>query len=403
MSIRYLSALLFGIFLLSVIAACSSGQTPATSTTLPTVATASPATIQETKFTSPTGVPEPLSPSPTAFMGRPTPEPYILPLTEYGPKFISKRKYSFEDSSRGDRQVSITVWYPAIKPEGFTGTSAEDAEPDPAGAPYPVILSSTKVARSFAPHLVTHGFAVVSVDKIDTYTMFDNTLIDMPLDLLFALNQAASNSFQGLEGILDTEHVGAMGYSFDGYNSLAISGARVDPEHYLTHCTDPTSVEALIYPSFIAYQCALLDKWDEFAAHAGDAITDSDDGLWQPMTDARILAVMPMAPEGWLLFGERGLQAVDRPVLIIVGTLDELYAEDLLIFENLGIPDRFFISFVRQGHLMILRPQIVDRMRHLALAFFGYYLQGRQDYAVYFTEDFIDNYHDLVWGEYIDE
>lgn len=166
--------------------------------------------------------------SPTALQ-QPTasPEPYTLALSDYGPNFIGKRKYSFEDSSRGDRQVDITVWYPAIKPEGFTGTSAVDAELDPAGAPYPVILSSTKVAGFFAPHLVTHGFAVVSVDKLDTYKEFDNTLIDMPLDLLFALNQAVSNSFEGLEGAPDTEHAGAMGYSFDGYNSLAMSGFSV--------------------------------------------------------------------------------------------------------------------------------------------------------------------------------
>jgi hypothetical protein len=107
-----------------------------------------------------------------------------------------------------------------------------------------------------------------------------------------------------------------------------------------------------------------------------------------------------MAPEGWLLFGERGLQSSDRPILIIVGTLDEYYPEDLHIFENLGTLDRFFISFIGEGHRMIYRPQMVDRMKHFAAAFFGYYLQGHQEYIEYFSEDFVAQYHDLAWGEY---
>jgi hypothetical protein len=176
--------MVLGAILFGCIAACSNAQTLNVSTVLPTVAITPTPKIQETAFPSQTEVPEPLSPSQTA-LRQPiaSPEPYTLPLSDYGPKFVGKRKYIFEDSSRGDRQVDITVWYPAVKPEGFTGTSAVDADPDPAGVPYPLILSSTKVAGVFAPHLVTHGFAVVSVDKLDTYTKFDNTLIDMPLDL----------------------------------------------------------------------------------------------------------------------------------------------------------------------------------------------------------------------------
>jgi predicted dienelactone hydrolase len=262
-----------------------------------------------------------------------------------------------------------------------------------------MILSSTLHAGYFGYHLVSHGFTVVSVNKLDTYIKFDNTMIDMPLDFLFALNQASVSSFEGLEGILDTERVGATGYSFDGYNSLAMSGARIDPEHYLSHCADPTAIEPAIYPDFINYQCALVDNWNEFEAHAGEALSDRDDGLWQPMTDARIRAVMPMAPEGWLLFGQRGLAAVDRPVLIVVGMNDLLYSEDMLIFENLGTPDRFLISFVGQDHMMVFNPEQVMHMKHFAAAFFGYYLQGRLDYADYFSQEFIAQYPALAWGE----
>ena len=58
-------------------------------------------------------------------------------------------------------------------------------------------------------------------------------MINQPQDILFALEQMASNPPGELEGLIDTEHVGAIGYSFDGYNALFLSGARFDPDHYL--------------------------------------------------------------------------------------------------------------------------------------------------------------------------
>jgi hypothetical protein len=45
----------------------------------------------------------------------------------------------------------------------------------------------------------------------------------------------------------------------------------------------------------------------------------------------------------------------------------------------------------------------MQRMNHLATAFFGYHLQGRQDYANFFSEDFVAQFDDLAWGVYSDE
>jgi predicted dienelactone hydrolase len=225
-------------------------------------------------------------------------------------------------------------------------------------------------------------------------------MIEQPLDILFALNQVASNPPEGLEGMIDAEHAGAIGYSFDGYNTLALSGARIDPEYYLAQCPTPDATTEAILSSLSAFDCAPARIWDEFTAHAGEAITVSEDGLWQPMTDARIRAVMPMAGEGWWLFGERGLATVDRPTLIIVATQDELYPENVLIFEYLSTPDKTLISFVGPDHYMVYNPKMVVRMAHFAVAFFGYHLQGREDLAWYFSEDFITQHDDLTWGVY---
>jgi predicted dienelactone hydrolase len=327
-----------------------------------------------------------------------------LPLSDPGPYRVGVREFSSQDTTRDGREVGVKVWYPAVWPEGTSGRRAlPEADPDCSGAPYSLIVSSAKVGSIFAPYVVTHGFVWAGVTRIDTYARMNEQVFDQPLDILFALDQVASNPPEGLEGMIDAEHAGAIGYSFDGYNALALSGARIDPAHYLAQCPNPDATTEAILSSMSAFGCAPAGAWDEFAAHAGEAITASEDGMWQPMTDERIRAVMPLAGEGWWLFGERGLAAVDRPTLILVATEDELYPENALIFEHLGTPDKALISFVGLDHMMVYDSRAVARMAHFAVAFFGYHLQGREDLAWYFSEDFVAQHDDLAWGLYAGE
>lgn len=325
-------------------------------------------------------------------------------LSELGPYDVGLRKFDYVDSARNDRKMPITLWYPAVRPvDSENGKVTPDAEPDMRDAPYPLILSSTKVAGIFAPYLVSQGFTWASVDGIDSYMAFYQGAIDQPLDILFAFDQMGENPPEGLEGLIDADNSGTIGYSFDGFNSLAMSGARVDPDYYLSQCPTPDATTEAILGSLSAFSCTPAGKWDEFTSHVGESITTSDDGLWQPLTDPRIRAVMPMAGEGWWLFGERGLSAVDRPVLIIAGTQDGLYRENVLIFNHLGVADKSLISFIGMGHMMIYDEEMIARIAHFATAFFGYHLQGREDLAEYFSEEFVSQYADLAWGEYTGE
>jgi hypothetical protein len=331
-------------------------------------------------------------------------QPASFPLSEPGTYDVGMLSFVSEDISRDHRSIAITVWYPALRPQESTGRGAtRNAPADMSGAPYPLILSSTKVASLFAPYLVTHGFTWASVDKLDYYIPWNTQLVMQPLDILFALDQVASSPPEDLEGAIDAEHAGAIGYSFDGYNALALSGARVDPEFYLAQCAGAPSMEPALGSFWIDYYCRMSSGWNQFADLAGVAITASDDGLWQPMTDERIRAVMPMAPEGAWLFGERGLAAVDRPTLIIGATEDvdcDYKREAAYIYDHLGTPDKGLISFIGRDHMMVYEADMVARMAHFAAAFFGYHLQGRQDLGWYFSHDFVAQYDDLAWGAY---
>jgi hypothetical protein len=334
----------------------------------------------------------------------PNHEPSSYPLSVPGSYHVGIRTYAFEDASRDGRPVGITVWYPALPTEASSDDPLQvgtDSDPDRSGAPYPLILSSTRMAGDLARYLVSHGFTWASVDGISTWDLWDAELIEQPLDILFALDQVATSPPEGLEGMIDAEHAGAIGYSFDGTNALALSGARVDPEYHLAPCEDPDAkAEALFSIMPRSYWCAPLRDWDEIAGHASEAITGSRDGLWHPTTDARIRAVMPMAAEGWMLFGDKGLAVVDRPVLMIVATGDVYYPENVLIFEHLGTPDKSLISFVGEYHDMVFDREMLSRMAHFAVAFFGYHLQGRKDLAQYYSEDFVAQHDDLAWGVY---
>src|SRR4030042_6811591 len=70
-----------------------------------------------------------------------THEPTPLPLSEPGPYGVGMRRFTFTDPARDDREVTISVWYPAVQPSGSTSVGfIRDADPDPREAPYPLIF-----------------------------------------------------------------------------------------------------------------------------------------------------------------------------------------------------------------------------------------------------------------------
>ena len=338
-------------------------------------------------------------------------EPVPFPLSEPGPYYVGKRTYTFEDASRSGRKVGITVLYPALLPEGASGSellTGANRDPDLGSAPYPLILTdSESYANIFKAHLATRGFVMAIVYLPYQYAdCWHFQMVDWPRDFLFALDQIASNTLEGLQGVIDSEHVGVTGYSGGGAITLALGGVRIDPGFFLAHCRQAPAMEPAFSDWYIEFTCCLAEEWSEFAAHVGVEMTDSESELWQPVTDERIRAVMPMAPDGAWLYGERGLTMADRPMLIIAPTDDEYtpyQVETAYIFEHVGSPERFMISFIGEGHMMPFDPEVAKRLNHFATAFFGTYLQGKSEYRNFFSEEFVAQYDDLAWGVYAGE
>jgi predicted dienelactone hydrolase len=329
-----------------------------------------------------------------------------FPLSEPGNLQVGRLEFVFHDPNRGNREIAIIVWYPALLPEDLAGGVFPGATPDLSNAPYPFVLSSAKTAGQFAPHLVSHGFSAAGIRNLNFYEPWNQNLVDQPRDFLFVLDQLGKDPPEVLESLIDVNHTGILGYSFDGYNALALSGARIDPAFYFEQCANAPSHDPPLSDWRVWHYCDLTSHWDEFRNYAGEDITASTDVLRQALTDDRIRAVIPMAPEGSWLFGERGLAAADRPVLVIAGTEDKgdhncpYDMEAAPIFERLGAPHKILLSFVGEGHSMIFKPAPLASMKHFAIAFFGYHLLGRADYIAYFSEESVNKTDGIFWGIY---
>jgi predicted dienelactone hydrolase len=397
------------VFLIVALAACGAPASPPTATAPVPTATPVPPTPTPIPPTAtlPQATPTTAPPTPTTAPIA-TKKPAEFVLAERGPYFAGDRSYEFVDESRNGREIRVTIWYPALREKDANGRDIVfKAAADMSGAPYPLILTEPNTGDMlFSTHLVSHGF-VMAIVRFPDYFAYDNWdlwAISEPRDILFVLNQIASSPPEGLDGVIDCNHVGVGGYSTGGFIALAVSGVRIDPEFYLAHCAQPPAI-APAYGAgwYLEYTCSLARKWNLFAAYAGDEITASGDGLWQPLTDERIRAVMPMAAEGAWLYGERGLAMADRPVFMIAATEDEYtpyQVETAYIFEHLGAPQLSLVSFVGKTHMMVSDPEQAKRINHFATAYFGYHLQGRNDYAEYFSEDFVTQFEDLAWGLY---
>lgn len=333
-----------------------------------------------------------------------TPEQAAFPLSEPGPYYAGSTAVKLVDPSRNNREIEVTIWYPALKQENAQGQIIRhNAAADMSGAPYPLILTGPNTGDFlFTDDLASHGFvmAIVRFPGMDYSDNCDFWIIDYPQDLVFALDQLASNPPDGLQAVIDADHTGVTGYSGDGFLALALSGVRIDPGFYLSWCEQASKQEPPMDDWYLGYTCSLAEQWDAFAAYVGEDITTSQDGLWQPITDERIRVVMPMAADGAWLYGERGLAAVDRPVFLIQAELDSLSqpAEAAFIFKNLPDSLKSMITFLGKEHMMVFETEPTLRMNHFAVAYFGYYLQGRQDYKEYFSEDFVSQFDDLAWG-----
>ena len=146
--------------------------------------------------------------------------------------------------------------------------------------------------------------------------------------------------------------------------------------------------------------------WEEIEGYREQLAPLEEGSLWPPFTDERIHAIVSLAPCYGPLFGERGLAVAHVPIFLINGTEDLVcpYERDtVFMFEHLGSEYAYLLSLIDQGHGVVLDPDYAIYLNHFSTAFFGYFLQGKEEYAGYLTTEYVEQFEELAWGIYTEE
>lgn len=222
------------------------------------------------------------------------------------------------DVSGSDRELSVTLWYPA-KAGGtpvligdspvFEGVAAHQDAPI-ADGPFPVVLVSHGGMRAaphhgnwLGSHLATQGF-VAAVVRGPTLGPRDaevalQEIWRRPADLAATLSELENDP--RWQGRLDHEKVGAVGFFLGGTAVLSLVGATLDADRYVTSCdAGGTGVD-----------CA----W--FAAGGVDLRSVDTGSLTRSNLDPRVKVAIAVDPELTTSFSSESLSGITVPVEII--------------------------------------------------------------------------------------
>ena len=258
-----------------------------------------------------------------------------------------------------DRRLTVEVWYPAAAGAAgngqyrvftrdgktevtLTGRALRDAAPDRASGPYPLLIISHGypgnrfLLSHLAENLASKGYVVASIDHTDsTYSdqaAFGSTLLNRPLDQLFVLREMArlngADPSGTLQGLVNAEQTGLIGYSMGGYGVVNTIGGGFTAASVGFPWGTPNG--------------ALAVRQAGNPAHAASM-------------DKRVKAAVAFAPWGWNagFWDAQGLSGIRTPVFFVAGSVDDVsgYAPGVRnIFEASVNAPRFLLTFDNANH-----------------------------------------------------
>lgn len=285
--------------------------------------------------------------------------------------------------------------------------------PQAANAPVPVIVMSNGLGAGrdrfdeIAPHLASHGFAVVTLDHpgsdrqrlrefyagLHQENFEAAEYLDRPQDISFLLDQLTQLNPTHLGNQLNLQQVGIFGYSFGGTTALALAGAEIEFDYLTTECQTETGLVNIS----LLYQCRALELPQDSVPLQSLALKDD-----------RIKAAFLFVPFGKSLFGQTGMAKVNIPIFWEVTDLDiltPLAVEQIPAFSALTTADKYLAVTQGLPHARVtydalskliqttmpwetLKATAHSYQNALSLAFFKVYVEQADQYRPYLTASY---------------
>ena len=292
--------------------------------------------------------------------------------------------------ARYDRSLTVEVWYPAqlaanekevivydevmgtfadpkrpVIPFTFNGRSARNAAPVISEGAFPLIIVSHGYVGSrflmtyLTENLASKGYVVVAIDHTESTFRdaagFPSTLLNRSKDVLFTLDQMAGlSATKGhfLNGLVNANTTGLIGYSMGGYGVLNVAGA--------------------------AYADGAVKMFGMIAggSKAIEARTEKDPA-YKASIDPRVKAVVAFAPWGMerAVWDTTSLKGLKVPTFFVAGSQDDIsgYEKGIkLIFKGAINADRYLLTYQNARHNIAPNPPPAESMT-VGLPFDEYY------------------------------
>jgi predicted dienelactone hydrolase len=256
-----------------------------------------------------------------------------------------------------DRPLTVEVWYPAAEEATgdtqfkaflrdattevtLNGQAMRDADPT-TGMAYPLVIVSHGypgnrfLMSHLAENIASKGYVVASIDHTDstyrTQAAFGSTLVNRSLDQLFVLDEMARLSGDGesfLNGLVNADTAGIVGYSMGGYGAVITSGGGVT-------------------------EASVGYAWG--GPHGTLAIHQAGSDTHNALPDPRIKTAVAIGPWGMNtgFWDAEGLKGIKIPMLFMAGSQDmtSLYENGVrAIWENASSTNRSLLTFENGGH-----------------------------------------------------
>lgn len=279
-----------------------------------------------------------------------TPPPRHPRVAPSAPAVIGMIVRGFVDPSRrnwnndGPRPLETTIWYPAdadqsvdtvtIGPPGHAlfrvGVAARNAPIAAIATRHPLVVLSHGTGGAalqlmwLGEALAARGFIVAAVNHHGNtaaepaYAVQGFTLWwERALDVSRVIDAMLADSTFGPR--IDAGRIGAAGFSLGGYTMMEIAGGLTDLTAYTAYCrTTPASTMCTSPPEFPNLDRAAASMANDPVVQASRAGADDS------YRDARVRAVLAIAPALGPAFTATGLRRIAIPVAIAVGDADRI-------------------------------------------------------------------------------